>query len=74
MPEEKTGWGGARPGAGRPKARYVLDLEAPEVELLDTALDAFGNDWYSHDRDPAPLDDLRAKVAELLAELKRKGV
>ena len=64
---EETNWGGARPGAGRPKVRRLLELTAEQVAILVAALETYSNDNFStsDDYDPEPLQTLRALVDEL---------
>lgn len=64
---EETNWGGARPGAGRPKVRRVLELTSDQVVILVAALETYSNENFStaDDYDPEPLQTLRAMVDEL---------
>lgn len=59
--------GGARPGAGRPKVRRILELTHDQACMLVAALECYSNESYStaEDYDARPLEELRALVDEL---------
>jgi hypothetical protein len=67
MTDEQKTWGGARPGAGRPRTRYILELTREQVTMLVEAMESYSNDVYStsDDYDPEPLETLRANIMDL---------
>jgi len=50
---------------------YTLSLNAQEVAMLATAMESYSNENYSTDEgyDSGPLENLRAKVDELVSRL-----
>jgi hypothetical protein len=67
MIDEQKTWGGARPGAGRPRIRYTLELTREQVTMLVDAMESYSNEAYStaEDYNPEPLETLRANIMDL---------